>query len=287
MTFRVYEPCPLFPPVSLSAECGLQCRHCQGHYLDGMDTVPPSELFTYARSLALNDARGLLVSGGSDPRGGLLRLGEAIEAMTAIREQTQLVVAVHVGVVDAVLASRLANACDVAFVDLVGSDETARRVIGLESAAPYRRSLQLLVDAGVPVTPHVTIGLHAGAIAGERAAIELAAAQPVEKIVANVICPTPGTPFADVAPPPTDAIASLLAFAGERCGTVALGCMRPRGRPDLERAAVEAGIRDMVLPSRETLEMLSGNDVAVERLPVCCGLPDDVLAGIKASINYK
>lgn len=277
MTFRVYEPCPAFPPVSLSERCALNCRHCRGHYLDGMATVPPPALFDHALTLADKNAKGLLVSGGSDRRGRLLRLGEALDAMTAIREQTDLVVAVHAGIVDAALPSRLAEACDVAFVDVVGSDRTAREVIGLENAAPYRRTLRLLVEAGVPVTPHVTVGLHGGCIVGEEAAIDVVGSQPVEKMVVNVVCPAPGTPFASVSPPPTDAIAALLEYAVERCDSVALGCMRPRGRPDIERAAIDAGVRGMVLPSREALDMLAAEAIDVERLAGCCGLPDGFL----------
>ncbi len=286
MTFRVYEPVPSFPPVSLSRDCGLNCRHCRGHYLRGMATVPPSALLDHALALADDGVRGILVSGGSDSQGELLHLGAAVDAMASIRRQTDLVVAVHAGVVDADRASRLADACDVAFVDIIGSDRTARRIIGLESAASYRRSMQALIDAGVPVTPHVTVGLHEGCIVGERAAVDFIASQPVEKMVANVICPAAGTSFETVTPPPLDAIASLLRYAVDRCGSVALGCMRPRGRPDLEQAAVDAGIRDMVLPSRETLAMVAAADIDVAELPVCCGLPDDALDGIAASKNY-
>ncbi|MFO8133542.1 MAG: radical SAM protein [Thermoplasmatota archaeon] len=273
MTFRVYEPCPGFPPVSLSRGCRLGCRHCRGRHLDGMTHVAPSELYGHALALADRGARGMLVSGGSDSQGRLLHLGEALDVLAAIRRDTGLLVAVHAGIVDAALASRLAEACDVAFVDVVGSDETAREVIGLESAAPYRYTMEALVDAGVPVTPHVTVGLHGGRIVGERAAIDFVAALPVERMVVNVICPTPGTSFASVMPPPADMMASLLEYAVERCGRVALGCMRPRGRPDIERAAIDAGVRDMVLPSRETLERFAVDGIAVERLSGCCGLP--------------
>ena len=274
MTFRVYEPGPLFPPVSLSRECRLNCRHCHGHYLEGMTVVAPSDLPEYALTLAETGARGILISGGSDHRGRLLHLDEALDALAAIRRQTDLVVAIHTGIVDAGLTAHLAMACDVAFVDVVGSDDTAREVIGLESAAPYRETMHRLVDAGIIVTPHVTLGLHEGRIVGERAAIEFIASQPVEKTVVNVVCSTPGTPFASVSPPSAAEMAWLFEYTVEQCGTVVLGCMRPRGRPDIEQAAIAAGVHDMVLPSRETLEALEADGVAIERLPVCCGLPD-------------
>ena len=273
MKFRVYEPCPSFPPISLSHECKLNCQHCHGHYLDGMTTMPPPELFDYALTLAEKGARGILVSGGSDCHGRLLHLKEVLDALAAIRKQTGLIIAVHTGIVDADLAARLSTACDVAFIDVVGSDDTAREIIGLENAVPYWETMHLLVDAGILVTPHVTIGLHQGRIVGERAAIDFIASQPVEKMVINMVCPTKGTPFASVTLPSVAAIASLLTYAVEQCGNVVLGCMRPRNRPDIEQAAIEAGVRDMVLPSRETLEALEADGVAIEHLPVCCGLP--------------
>jgi hypothetical protein len=261
----------------------LHCRHCRGRYLKGMTTVAPPALLDHAMALANHGAHGFLVSGGCDRRGRLLHLDEALDGLAAVRRRTNLVVAVHAGVVDDDVASRLLDACDVAFADVVGSDETAKQVIGLDSATPYRRSLQRLVDAGVPVTPHVTLGLHHGQIVGEHAAIDVIAALPVEKMVVNVICPTPATAFASMSPPPLPEIASLFEYAVERCGRVALGCMRPRGRPDIERAAVAAGIRDIVLPSRATRGMLASDDVVVERLPVCCGIPDGL---VERSKNY-
>lgn len=286
MTFRAYEPCPSFQPVSLSESCRLNCRHCRGHYLHGMTTVRPRELLDYALALADKGASGILVSGGSDSRGRLLHLSHALDDLAAIRNHTDLIVAVHTGIVDADLAACLQEACHVAFVDVVGSDRTARQIMGLESTAPYRRSMQMLVDAGVPVTPHITIGLHEGRIIGERTAIDFIASQPVEKTVATVICPAPDTPFAAVSPPPPSVIATLLEHAVERCGSVALGCMRPRGRPDIEQAAVAAGVRDMVLPSYETLDMLGTAGIDVQHLPVCCGLPEPLLNELKASTNY-
>ncbi len=283
MIVRAYEPCPRFPPLSLSESCMLHCRHCRGHYLKGMTTVAPPALLDHAMALANHGAHGFLVSGGCDRRGRLLHLDEALDGLAAVRRRTNLVVAVHTGVVDDDMTSRLLDACDVAFVDVVGSDETARQVIGLENAMPFHRSLWVLIDAGVPVTPHVTFGLHHGRVVGERAAIDVIAALSVEKMVVNVICPTPATAFASVSSPSLPEMASLFEYAVDRCGRVALGCMRPRGRPDIERAAVAAGIRDIVLPSRATRDMLSSDGIMVERLPVCCGIPDGL---VERSKNY-
>ena len=65
---------------------------------------------------------------------------------------------------------------------------------------------------------------------------------------------------------------NVIRYAGQRldCPLV-LGCMRPRGNPELELAAVENGISAIVMPHPETRRRLE-ETVDVKRENVCCAL---------------
>jgi len=53
---------------------------------------------------------------------------------------------------------------------------------------------------------------------------------------------------------------------------VLLGCMRPRGRPDVEIAALEAGAAGIANPTEGTVRAIIEKGWALEERPVCCAL---------------
>jgi hypothetical protein len=55
---------------------------------------------------------------------------------------------------------------------------------------------------------------------------------------------------------------------------VTLGCMRPRGNPDLEFKCFEAGISGIAIPSKETVRHLEQSGIKVEKKEVCCSFHD-------------
>ena len=78
----------------------------------------------------------------------------------------------HVGLIDPDDLAALALPVDVISFDLVGDAATARAVYGLDvSLETYIAHLKALQRIA-PVVPHITIGLHAGKIRGEYAAID-------------------------------------------------------------------------------------------------------------------
>lgn len=210
MIFRAYYPKPLFPPISLSEGCMLMCKHCMGKYLNGMTRIGPEKLLDFCKDFEKKGGKGILVSGGSDKEGRIIGLEQSINALKKIRKETDLVIAVHAGYVDENTANELADACDITFVDVIGDDGTARQVIGLESADKYIESLKNLISAGVPTTPHITIGLYYGRVKGEYAAIDAIKKFDIKKIVLNVILPTPGTDFENAAVPPLKEIEFII-----------------------------------------------------------------------------
>lgn len=275
---RAYYPKPLFPPVSLSEGCMLMCRHCMGKYLNGMTKITnPEKLVDFCTNLEGGGGKGILISGGSDREGRILGLGKSINALKKIKKKTNLIVAVHSGYVDRETAVGLADACDIVFIDMVGSDETTRKVIGLSGMNKYVESLDNLISAGVTVTPHITVGLHYGKVKGEYAALELLRDFPARKVVLNVILPTGGTDFEGIEVPTIGEIEDIIQKSRDMGLGVALGCMRPRGMREIERIIIDNGLRDIALPSKETVAYAEDRGYEVEEVPACCGLTDELI----------
>jgi lipoyl synthase len=277
---RAYYPKPFFPPVSLSEGCILMCKHCMGKYLDGMTKITnPEKLMNFCKDLERAGGKGILISGGGDREGRIIGLKKSMGALKKIREETNLVVAVHAGYADRETAEELAGACDITFVDIVGSNETARQVAGIDGRG-YIETLNNLVSAGVTTTPHVTIGLHYGKIEGEYDALEVLKDFPIKKIVLNVILSTKGTDFENIEIPSTREIESIIKKAEGVGAEVALGCMHPRKIREIERIAIDNGVRDIAMPSEQSLFYAEENGHSVEKIQTCCGLSNGLIKKI-------
>lgn len=280
MIFRAYYPKPLFPPISLSDGCMLMCRHCMGRYLEGMEKVKKDNLLDFCKTLEREGKKGILVSGGSDTDGRIIGLEESINTLKRVKEETGLLIAVHTGYVGQEEANQLVDACDIAFVDIVGDDETVREVIGLESSEMYTETMKNLISAGIRTTPHITIGLNYGKIKGEENAIEMAKSFHPEKIVLNIILPTKHTDFENINLPSAGEIERMIRKSREGGQAVSLGCMRPRRMREIEKIFIDNGVREIALPSKETLIYAEGMGFEIEKIPGCCGLTEDLVRRI-------
>ncbi|KON29538.1 hypothetical protein AC482_06255 [miscellaneous Crenarchaeota group-15 archaeon DG-45] len=277
---RFYYPLPRFPNASVTgSRCALRCRHCGGRYLEGMTSVEtPSKLRRFCADLEARGAIGLLVSGGSDAR-GRVPLGPFLDALRWAKENTGLIVNVHTGLLDAAEAEEIASAgVDIASVDVVGSDETIRRVYGLDATAgDYRETLEALRGAGVPsVVPHICVGLDHGEIRGEAAALGMVQGFDPDLVVILGLIPTPGTPMEAVDPPSAEDMARAVAAARLMCprAGVALGCMRARNdKARTEELVIAAGADRIVLPARATIEKAAKQGFDVKHLDGCCSIP--------------
>ena len=277
---RFYYPLPRFPNVSVTgSRCALRCKHCNGFYLRGMTGVEtPSKLKEFCRKLEEGDALGLLVSGGSDAR-GRVPLDGFYDALAWVKEKTSLIVNVHSGLLDSRQAEEIASTgVDIVSVDVVGSDETVKRVYGLDAAVEdYRETLFALKEAGVHhVVPHICFGLDFGEIKGEAAALEITQGFDPELIVLLGLIPTPGTAMENVRPLSAKDMARAVAATRLICpdASVAVGCMRPRGeKGPTEVLAIRAGADRLVLPARSTVEEAEKEGYEVRHLDGCCSVP--------------
>ncbi len=276
-TLRFYYPHPRFPSVSVTGgKCSLNCEHCGGHYLAHMcDVSSPERLRSFAVNLSEHSGTGLLVSGGSTPSGSVPLTGFT-ETLRWIKENTDLILNIHTGLVTQDMAEELASTgADFFSLDLVGSTETIKNVYNLDATIEdYEASLYYLKDAGVNVVPHITIGLDHGMLKGEDRALETAIKTGSEMIVINALIPTAGTLMENITPPSPEIILEYLEKALSSGCQISLGCMRPRDRkPDLEKAAIALGVHRVSLPSNSTVAWAQENGYDVKKFDACCAIP--------------
>ncbi len=268
-----------FAAVSITGgECELMCDHCRAVILGSMPAAStPAELVELASGFRRKGARGLLVSGGCDAA-GVVPLEGFTGAMAEIGAMG-LDVLVHTAVTSDRLAKALADAgVKAAMMDVVGDSETLGRVCHLDYRAPdfCRRSLEALAAAGVPLVPHLVIGLDYGQLHGEYAALEMLRELPLRALVLVVLRPLPGTPMEAVAPPSTTDIEVVFRRARERFPDIPvnLGCERPAGehRRLTEMLALEAGLDGIAYPSEETIAAARSLGCRSIFSEACCAL---------------
>ncbi len=162
---------------------------------------------------------------------------------------------------------------DQVLVDVVGDDETYRRVYHLESGvSKLVASLRALREAGLTIVPHICCGLDFGRIRGERKAIELVSRFEIGLLVFISLMPIPGTPMWGKAMPEADEVAELIVAARLKMPRtlISLGCARERGNRRLEILAIDAGINRMALPSEEALNRAKYYGLEIKYQRTCC-----------------
>ncbi len=273
-------PHPNFPTISITAGgCALNCKHCNRQYLKQMIPCPfPDLLVKTCLKFAENGVKGILLSGGYNSE-GYVPYEEFIDAIETIKKETGIFISAHTGLVPDWLAKKLGRAgVNLADFDLIGDDETIKSIIGLEKkTGDYLKTMKSLKKALPEVTPHICVGLHDGKLNGEFRAVEMAAEINPKLLVFLSLIPTRNTPLEECAAPPIQEIERVISFARERIpkAELALGCMRSRDdeRAGLEKAAINAGVRRVVMPSKETIEWAEKSGFAIKRFDACCAAP--------------
>jgi len=279
---------PLFVPVSVTgSDCALQCDHCRGFLLRSMyEAREPERLVRLACELKARGCRGLLLSGGAD-REGRVPLQRFASAMARLKSELGLRIAVHTGLADEAEAQALADASvDVAMLDIVGDDETIRKVCHLSRRTEdYERALAALEDAGLRLAPHIVIGLHYGQLRGERRALEIIARHRIDALVLVVLMPSRATAMGGVDVPTPEAVAELFVEARERLPQtrVALGCARPPGPHQYatDAFALRAGLNAVAYPADGIVTRAREMGLAPKFFEHCCSFVFDDLTGAR------
>jgi uncharacterized radical SAM superfamily protein len=267
-----------FVSVSVTgAACALQCDHCHGRVLESMAAVNGKGLFELAQDAASRGARGLLVSGGSD-RQGRVPLLRHVADMKRIRAELGLTLRVHPGLPDEETAKALGELeLDGAMLDVIGAEETIREVYHLDTGVDeYQAVLERLARHGVPLVPHIVLGLHYGKMLGEWRALEMIRRHRPKLVVLVVLMPLYGTRMAAIPPPPLPEVASFFRAAREAFPDVpvGLGCARPVGEQKLaiDRLAVEAGLDGIAYPAEGIVAYARERGRVPLFHDACCGV---------------
>ncbi|MEM2912620.1 MAG: radical SAM protein [Candidatus Bathyarchaeia archaeon] len=267
----------LFPSISITGKsCALKCKHCDGIVLRTMyPASTPKELVSLCKTLKQQGAKGCLISGGCMPNGSV-PIDNFIEALAQVKKETDLTIAVHTGIIKPSTAQRLAEAkVDSALIDIIGSEETIKEVYRLNvKIEDYEKSLEALHEAGIPLVPHVLVGLHFGKLKGEFKALEMISKYKPAAVIIIAFMPIKGTPMETVAPPKPEEIAKVLVAARLMMPNtpVVLGCMRPKGthRVKTDMLAIESGVNAIAFPTVEAVKLAEALGYEVSFSSLCC-----------------
>jgi len=249
------------------------CDHCQGRHLYWMrELSDPHQLLAEAASLKEGGGTGMLISGGCDSE-GRINIGPYVDAIRKAREDYGLFMNVHAGKVSKEDAKALARSGADAFsLDIHQDDDVIKgplhRPGGKED---YTASLDALLDTGLEVIPHITVGLSPHDAVRS---VEALIGKGIKKVVVLVLIPTPGTPICDLPMPSGDDVLQVVEMLMEQGMEPILGCMRPRGNYYLEIECLKRGVRTIALPSRKTVDWARNNGYEVEDVPLCCAISD-------------
>ena len=267
-----------FVSVSVTGTaCALQCDHCQSRVLEGMIPTNGKGLFELAGELAARGTRGLLVSGGCDRRGRVPLLRH-VPDLKRIRSELGLTIRVHPGLPDEETAAALGEVdLDGAMLDVIGAAETIREVYHLEAGVEeYEAVLARLARHGVPLVPHIILGLHYGRLLGEWRALEMIARHRPKFLVLVILMPLYGTAMAGATPPSAEEIGGFfdLARAALPDTPIMLGCARPIGptKAEIDRRAVDAGLNGIAYPAEGIVAYAESRGLTPQFHDACCGV---------------
>lgn len=266
-----------FPSISLTGSfCSLKCKHCGGRVLTTMiPALTPKDLVNLCAELKKKGADGCLISGGCLPDGSV-PLGRFIDAIAKIKQDLDLTIVVHTGVIDPSTARRLGEAgVDAALIDVIGSDETIREIYQLNvEVKDYDRALGALHQSGISLVPHVLVGLHYGRLKGEFEALKIISKYEPAAVIIIALMPIRGTLMEGVSPPTPEDIVRVLVTArlGLPKTPVALGCMRPKGEHKVETdtLAVRAGVNAIAFPAEEAVRLAESLGLEISFSSLCC-----------------
>jgi uncharacterized radical SAM superfamily protein len=138
----------------------------------------------------------------------------------------------------------------------------------------YENSLKELSAAGIPIAPHVIVGLHNGKLKGEFKALEMVRKFNPDVVVIVVFIPTKGTYMERTAPPKLEDVIKVITKAREMFDApISLSCVRPGGRYRslLDRYAILCGIDRIAVPSRSAYVTARELGLNIVEIPeMCC-----------------
>ena len=224
----------------------------------------PDELMTLSKTLVGAGASGLLLSGGCDAS-GKVPLSPYLETVKRIKEDTPLKVNLHPGLANPEEAEHIAlSGADRISFDLVLDEAVVHNDMHLNvPPSDHLRSFHSLCRAAPGrVAPHILLGL-----GEEEKEMEAVRAAVAEEVPCVILLSLLGKKVDD-----WDGRLLRAVKAAAPYRPVLLGCMRPRGRPDVEMAALDAGAVGIACPSPATVRSIEDRGWEAEWRKECCAL---------------
>lgn len=281
---KIYIPNKGFPAISITgSECELNCEHCNKKYLDGMKDLRNNEdLKDFLYKHSKNKGVGVLISGGCNPDGSVPLL-DFIDTIKEIKNNTELIINAHTGLLSEKTAKALADAgVDVISFDITMDRDAIREIYHLKKdIEDYKVALELLKRYNLNVVPHICVGLYYGKLHEELAALQYIRESGLNPSLIVIIALIPPKDSSKKFKEPTALeIAKVIAvvrFLFPRT-EISLGCMRPKARIkiDVEKYALKAGITRIELPSKKTLKWLKKEnpEIQLTYFSACCAIPE-------------
>jgi hypothetical protein len=267
-----------YPAISITGKnCELGCAHCKAKILETMIfATSPKELIEKCIQLDAKDNIGCLLTGGSF-KDGSLPWEDFISAIREIKRKTRLIISIHSGLIDFITAEKLKSAgVDQALIDVIGEDETFQKIYNVKFGVNrIEESMEALEKAGIPIVPHIVVGIDYGKIKGEYKAIEMIRRHNPYLVVIVVLMPLLGTLMENVSPPPPREVAKVMAWARISLPNVplSLGCARARGKSEIDVLAIECGINRIALGGEEAIRKAKEYGLEIEFQKTCCSIP--------------
>ncbi|MHA1770326.1 MAG: radical SAM protein [Candidatus Thorarchaeota archaeon] len=273
-----------FPSISVTGTyCALHCDHCNGQLLETMiPATTPEALWEACMKINDHGGKGVLISGGSTPRGNT-PMEKFVPTIKRVKDELDLDIVVHTGIVYPDTIEKLSTAgIDGAMLDIIGSNDTIKEVYHLDlTTDAFDESLSLLEDYGIPMMPHIVVGLHYGQLHGEDNAIRMIAKYRPESVIVVAFKPLDHTPMEQTIPAtPEDIIRVILgARLVIREFPVVLGCARPHGehRRTTDRLAIRAGVNGIAYPTEEAYYFAKELGLEPVMSNECCSLMSKTL----------
>jgi len=290
---KIYTPSKKFPAISITGnDCALACEHCNKKYLDGMHPILTNdELKKFLINLSNNDGIGALISGGCN-QDGSVPLYTFLDTIKEIKDQTNLIVNVHTGLVEEKTVKKLAEAkVDIISFDVNMDEEILRNIYHLNrNLEDYEKAIINLKKYNLNVVPHLCIGLYYGELHEELTSLKFMKEylKDPSLIVVIVLIP-PKNGIMKFKRPKAFDIAKTIAIMRFLFPTteISLGCMRPRDdiRVDIEKMAFKAGINRIEIPSIKTLKWIKKftPDISFKFFSACCAIPEKFEGQAKSS----
>ncbi len=280
-----FYPGKQFPAISITgSKCALQCNHCNKHYLTLMTSAEtPAKLWNICKSFQEEGKLGCLISGGYN-QDAMLPFKEFLPILKQIKNETDLILNVHTGLVNEEVALQLGDSkIDIVSFDFVGDKETIQEIYGIhKKPEDYLNSLQFLLQSKIPyIVPHICIGLRRGDLSGEIRALKLIKSLKPYLIVLLGFIPTVNTPMENLAPPSPELIAKIIATTRILFPKtpLSLGCMRPgkKLRNQIDIYAIHAGINRIELPTTKAVQYALQQGLVIHKFNSCCAVPLELL----------